>query len=192
MQMNSAEEFGFKKNFIDDNSCNLIINKLKDLMDSKLMKYNNALGRKVVYNPLWEDLNSIFFKYSNLIKDEIKNKYNLKNEIYPALMYLSTFEKGEGQGCHVDDEYPWLDFSSLLYLNDFEGGMLRFRHFDFNYKPEKNELVFWPSSGEKSGHEVTPVLSDDQRHTILICYTKDYSKRLRSLDSAYLKGSLNE
>lgn len=189
MEMNSVEEFGFKKNFIDDNSCELIVNKLKTLINSGSMKYNNALGRKVIYNPLWEDLNPIFFKYSNLIKNEIKNKYNLKKELYPALIYLSTFEKGEEQGCHVDDEYPWLDFSSLLYLNDFEGGLLRFRHFDFNYKPEKNELVFWPSSGEKSSHAVSPLMSEEQRHTILICYTEDYTKRLRSLDSASLEAN---
>lgn len=186
MEMVSVEQFGYKKNFITDEESQIIVDKLKELINSNEMKYNNALGRKVVYNPLWPEINPILFKYSNLIKQEIKNKYNLAEEIYPALVYLSTFEKGEGQGCHIDDEYPWLHFSSLFYLNDFEGGALRFRHFDFNYQPEKNELVLWPSTGIKSGHEVTPLLSDNQRHTVLICYTTEYNKRLRSLDSAIL------
>jgi hypothetical protein len=38
------------------------------------------------------------------------------------------------------------DYSLLLYLNnDFEGGAVRFEHFNYTYHPEKGDLLIFPS-----------------------------------------------
>jgi len=49
------------------------------------------------------------------------------------------------------------DVSILLYLNqDFEGGELSFRQFNYLYKPRVGDLLFFPSHGQFA-HQALPV-----------------------------------
>ena len=51
------------------------------------------------------------------------------------------------------------DMSMLLYLNqDFEGGELSFRQFNFIYRPRAGDLLFFPSNGQYA-HQALPVRS---------------------------------
>lgn len=61
---------------------------------------------------------------------------------------------------HVDDhpDHP-RRVSCVYYFNDnYEGGEIEFKRFNLKYKPNKNELLFFPSTYVYS-HEVLPVIS---------------------------------
>lgn len=187
MIINNSSDIYSVKNFILDDECDLIINKMEFLNNAGQLKYNRALGRKVSYNPTWPELHHIFFKYNKKIKEQIKERYGLSEDIYPTLMYLSTYEQGEFQVDHIDDEFPWIHFSSLIYLNDFEGGEICFPQLNYRYKPGKKELIIWPSEGPKGNHSVSTVLSE-KRYTILFCYTLDKTKTLNMVERENIDG----
>lgn len=51
------------------------------------------------------------------------------------------------------------DMSMLLYLNqDFTGGELSFRQFNYTYRPQAGDLLFFPSNGQYA-HQALPVRS---------------------------------
>lgn len=61
---------------------------------------------------------------------------------------------------HVDDhpDHP-RRISCVYYFNDdYQGGEIEFKRFGIKYKPNKNELLFFPSTYVYS-HEVLPVIS---------------------------------
>ncbi len=85
----------------------------------------------------------------------------------PQVLY---YEPGGLYGPHADSEHfspaegMWQkvidrDVSLLLYLNDeFEGGELNFRQFNYTYRPRAGDLVFFPSDG-RYAHQALPVKS---------------------------------
>jgi predicted 2-oxoglutarate/Fe(II)-dependent dioxygenase YbiX len=80
------------------------------------------------------------------------------------------YETGGLYGPHSDSDHyiaaesHWRkvidrDVSLLLYLNqDFEGGALNFRQFNYTYRPRTGDLLFFPSGGHYA-HEALPVKS---------------------------------
>ena len=92
----------------------------------------------------------IFYKF---VAKRIGKK--IRNVTKPDLM---RYTKGGYYKAHSDSEIfdpdkgIWKkvldrDYSLLLYLNDgFEGGALRFEHFNYTYQPEKGDLLVFPSN----------------------------------------------
>jgi predicted 2-oxoglutarate/Fe(II)-dependent dioxygenase YbiX len=80
------------------------------------------------------------------------------------------YEPGGLYGPHADSDHfiaaesHWRkvidrDVSLLLYLNeDFEGGGLSFRQFNYTYRPRSGDLLCFPSGGQYA-HEALPVKS---------------------------------
>jgi predicted 2-oxoglutarate/Fe(II)-dependent dioxygenase YbiX len=80
------------------------------------------------------------------------------------------YEPGGLYGPHADSDHfiaaenHWRkvidrDVSLLLYLNqEFEGGGLSFRQFNYTYRPRAGDLLCFPSSGQYA-HEALPVKS---------------------------------
>ena len=80
------------------------------------------------------------------------------------------YEPGGLYGPHSDSDHflpaegMWQkvidrDMSMLLYLNqEFEGGELTFRQFNYIYRPRAGDLLFFPSGGQYA-HEALPVQS---------------------------------
>ncbi|MEJ8566716.1 2OG-Fe(II) oxygenase [Elongatibacter sediminis] len=78
------------------------------------------------------------------------------------------YEPGGLYGPHADSDHfmpaegHWRkvidrDVSILLYLNeDFEGGELMFRQFNYRYRPHTGDLLFFPSHGHYA-HQALPV-----------------------------------
>lgn len=65
-----------------------------------------------------------------------------KGGYYKAHSDSEIFDSDEGIWKKVLDR----DYSLLLYLNDdFEGGGVRFEHFNYTYHPEKGDLLVFPS-----------------------------------------------
>lgn len=86
------------------------------------------------------------------------------------LPYVLRYGPGDLYGMHSDAEHldaaarKWYrvvdrDISILMYLNDgYEGGGLRFKHFNYTYQPKAGDLVLFPSSNVYM-HESIPVVS---------------------------------
>lgn len=80
------------------------------------------------------------------------------------------YEPGGLYGPHADSDHfvpaegRWKkvidrDISLLIYLNqDFDGGELSFRQFNYRYRPRTGDLVFFPSHGHYA-HQALPVRS---------------------------------
>jgi len=65
-----------------------------------------------------------------------------KGGYYKAHSDADIFDSKAGVWKKVLDR----DYSLLLYLNnDFEGGAVRFEHFNYTYQPEKGDLLIFPS-----------------------------------------------
>ncbi len=65
-----------------------------------------------------------------------------KGGYYKAHSDSEIFDAEKGVWKKVLDR----DYSLLLYLNDdFEGGAIRFEHFNYTYQPEKGDLLVFPS-----------------------------------------------
>lgn len=61
---------------------------------------------------------------------------------------LVKYQSGDFFTSHRDD-HPLTPrtFSTILYLNnDYVGGDLYFKHFDFKYKPDAGDLIIFPSN----------------------------------------------
>jgi predicted 2-oxoglutarate/Fe(II)-dependent dioxygenase YbiX len=83
----------------------------------------------------------------------------------PAILY---YQPGGKYGEHADSQYYdakqnlWIkcldrDYSLLIYLNDdFTGGELYFKKFDYSYRPRAGDLVLFPSNHIYM-HEARPV-----------------------------------
>ena len=73
---------------------------------------------------------------------------------------LVRYEVGEYFKSHRDD-HPLTPrtLSTVVYINDdYDGGELYFKYFDFKYKPEFGDLVIFPSNYAYH-HESTPITS---------------------------------
>lgn len=68
------------------------------------------------------------------------------------------------------------DYSILFYLSDdFEGGNIHFNLFKFAYKPQKGDMVFFPSDSRYM-HTAEPVLSGTRYAIVSWCAVKESVK----------------
>lgn len=85
--------------------------------------------------------------------------YNLKLTYMEAVNFVK-YGVGEHFDVHSDHGYSYIcTVSSVTYLNDdYEGGELWFKHLDYTIKPEKGDIVVFPSTFIYS-HASLPVKS---------------------------------
>lgn len=84
---------------------------------------------------------------SDLAVEDHSLKYNIVMNYREAVNFVK-YGKGEQFNVHSDhgDEYT-CTVSSVMYLNDdYEGGELYFRNFDYTYVPCAGDIVICPSS----------------------------------------------
>lgn len=97
----------------------------------------------------------------NSFADEIEKDYqNYYNVLVPEHRGYSIlkYSKNEQFTDHIDHTvYEPRTISTIWYINDdYEGGEICFPRFDIKYKPNKNELLLFPSTYTYN-HSVTPV-----------------------------------
>lgn len=126
------------------------------------------------------------FPYNNRVMDLLK-KYGHKanqvhkdlngfvNPIYVFKAFGSVWMPGTKGGLHLDaqDPEPWIEFSTVIYLNnpdEYDGGVIFFPNQDYEYKPRQYSAVFFPSAGSEYIHGITTVNSGI-RHTALYMHT---------------------
>ena len=97
-----------------------------------------------------------------------KVTYNFDGVLCREQTNLTEWPVNCGRIPHNDYEYPWTSFSTILYLNDdFDGGELIFTQQNITIKPEKGDVVVFPSQSKVLEHEVKPP-TDKSRYTLAI------------------------
>lgn len=127
-------------------------------------------GTSLPYNPV---VMNILKKYSDKSNELHKNINGFVNPIYTFKAFGSHWVPGTKGGLHLDaqDPEPFIEFSTVIYLNDeFEGGHIFFPNQDFVYKPKKYSAVFFPSAGSEYIHGITTVTAG-HRYTALYMHT---------------------
>lgn len=129
-------------------------------------------GTAFPYNKTVMDLLIKYGHKSNKVHQDVNG---FVNPIYVFKAFGSWWNPGTKGGLHLDaqDPEPWIEWSTIIYLNDpseYEGGVIYFPNQDFEYKPRQYSAVFFPSAGSEYIHGITTVESG-KRHTALYMHT---------------------
>ena len=129
-------------------------------------------GTNFPYN---DRIMSLLVKYGHKSNGVHKELNGYVNPIYVFKGFGSKWNNGAHGGLHTDaqDPEPWIEWSTVIYLNDpaeYNGGLIYFPNQDFEYKPRKYSAVFFPSAGTEYVHGITPVTGGD-RYTCLYMHT---------------------
>jgi hypothetical protein len=160
-------------NFITEEDAKILI--AEQLKPSEINPYPEYYkerygGTAFPYN---KNVMDILKKYSFLSNEKHKELNGFINPIYTFKAFGSCWLPGTKGGLHIDAQgpEPWIEFSTIIYLNDeFDGGDIYFPNQGFAYKPKKYSAVFFPSAGSEYIHGVTTVKSGI-RHTALYMHT---------------------
>lgn len=117
----------------------------------------------------------ILIKYGHKSNEVHKQDNGFVNPIYVFKSFGSVWLPGTEGGLHLDaqDPEPFIEFSTIIYLNDpseYEGGVIYFPNQNFEYKPRKYSAVFFPSAGSEYIHGITKI-TKGIRHTALYMHT---------------------
>lgn len=129
-------------------------------------------GTAFPYNKVVMDILRKYGEKSNEVHKEING---FVNPIYVFKAFGSHWIAGSKGGLHMDAQgpEPWIEFSTVIYLNDpseYEGGVIYFPNQDFEYKPRQYSAVFFPSAGSEYIHGITTV-TNGHRYTALYMHT---------------------
>lgn len=161
------------ENFITAEDADLLIREQKN--PSSINPYPEYYskrfgGTSLPYNPVVQE---VMIKYGLMANQVHQDANGFKNPIYVFKGFGSHWVPGTKGAAHIDaqDPEPWIEFSTIIYLNDdFEGGEIYFPNQDFVYKPKKYSAVFFPSAGSEYIHGITTITKGD-RYTALYMHT---------------------
>lgn len=122
---------------------------------------------------------SLLKKYSDIVNKLNKDNNGFVPELYTVSAVLSLWPEGSYAGKHIDSHsgYEFVQFSSVLYLNDnYSGGELYFPNQDFLYKPKAGDIVTFPSGGTEYMHSVNRV-TEGKRYTMAMWHSMEKEKR---------------
>lgn len=184
------------KNFISKETCDIIIDGLKDKYIDHPKDQYHPFGKSIFHVYLNGEratqldknkelkTDSIIYDLINLLQFSISSQFNLsKNDIKIKDMTYVMLEKDQGIPKHNDFAVSKnVVYSAILYLNDnYEGGEIVF--FDEPWTndetsttliPETGMLVFFEGDG-KAVHEVRPVTLG-KRHNFTIFFEGNVEK----------------
>ena len=117
----------------------------RDCVDCKLGEMHikhlpsQFMGLKDVYNDTTTVLTECLSDY--------ESRYNIRMDFMEAINFV-RYGVGQHFGVHSDHGFSYnCTVSSVLYLNDdYEGGELWFPYMDVTFKPQKGDLVIFPST----------------------------------------------
>jgi hypothetical protein len=163
------------EDFISQEDADILINEIKfgypKEKESYPAYYSDRYGGTAF--PYNDTVTQLMRKYGHKA-NEVHKEYNgFVNPIYVFKYFGNSNPIGWEGELHADsvDPEPWIEFSTVIYLNDeFTGGKIYFPNQDFEYSPKKLSAVFFPSAGTEYVHGVTKVLSGS-RYTIPIMHT---------------------
>jgi hypothetical protein len=146
--------------------------------------YENDIKNKLLARPTMD-----LFKGEELVKvrsliskilDKIKDFYSVTDDLYMCSMFVAKQYPGAEVGMHSDVDNGvnlHFEYSAVLYLNTLKvGGELKFVSLNYSHKPEKGDLVFFPSK-TTGMHYVKPV--EEDRYSLCFWTTKDKNFELK-------------
>lgn len=152
------------------------------LSEDQLERGNRLLDKKTISpwigNPMVHVVSKFSkenMEYLSEIQEQTVNRiyrvFDETEQMYPTDVQLGQWEIGGTASAHTDTNYSeYCIYSSIAYLSgDFEGGTLWFPDIDFEYKPQRGDLILFPSGFI---HQVDPVTAGVRR-TIIDFYTFD-------------------
>ena len=100
------------------------------------------------------DKKDLISQYLLRIIDATKKAFEVSDEMYVCSVWIAKQYEGAKVPYHDDTDSEnnmHFKYSAILYLNKTSrGGELRFKDYDFSYKPEAGDLVIFPTQG--TGH----------------------------------------
>lgn len=123
-------------------------------------------GTAFPYNKKVIDILRSYAKKSNLIQ---KDFFNAERDVIITKSFGSGWSVGQSGDPHIDaiDKEPFIEFSTVIYLNDeYEGGQIYFPKQNFYLKPKKYSAVFFPGNDYDYLHGVSEIKSGN-RYTAL-------------------------
>lgn len=163
------------EDFITQEDADTLINEIKfgspKTPESYPEYYKTRFGGTAF--PYNDTVTQLMRTYGHKANELHKTLNGFVNPIYVFKYFGNHNPVGWSAELHVDsvDPEPWIEFSTVVYLNDdFTGGEIYFPNQNFSYKPKKLSAVFFPSAGSEYIHGVTEILSGN-RYTIPIMHT---------------------
>ncbi len=163
------------ENFISKEDAQILID--EQMSPSEINPYPEYYSKRFggtafPYNKRVMDLLIKYGKKANTVHQELNG---FLNPIYVFKAFGSHWMTGTRGGLHIDaqDPEPWIEWSTVIYLNDpseYDGGVIYFPNQGFEYKPKQYSAVFFPSAGSEYIHGITTVNSG-KRHTALYMHT---------------------
>lgn len=95
--------------------------------------------------------------YANIVRDKIKEVFELEQEIYPDLLCITKWLPETSHGLHAPsqnldgtpNDLHWRRFGAILFLNeDYDGGEIYFPKQNITINPKQNTLLLYPGTAE--------------------------------------------
>jgi len=118
--------------------------------------YRDCLDLKVS-SAHWQVLPEELSEIKNIYEDtesilrsclsDYESRYNFKMEFMEAINFVK-YNPGQHFAVHTDHGFSYnCTLSSIVYFNDdYEGGELWFPYLEINFKPQKGDVIFFPST----------------------------------------------
>lgn len=127
----------------------------REFYEFKRDRYEANIPKTVSIHAHSEKINFIE-KYSQKVLSLFNDKFN-EDYLVISAFWMTVLGKDTGLPYHADNhkDAEHLYKSAVIYLNDdFDGGYLKFKDYEFTYKPKKNSIIIFPSDYV---HKITPV-----------------------------------
>lgn len=112
-----------------------------------------------IHDRFYKEMNNHFYEAFNPCEEDYKSEYGLTTEWHDTWSLLK-YNEGQFFTNHVDDDIVYhRRVSTTYYMNDdYTGGEINFPRWGLSIKPEKHDLLIFPSIYTYN-HSVSPVLS---------------------------------
>lgn len=132
--------------------------------------------------PEFQEIKNVYEETETIIKNclaDYEKRYNFKMEYMEAINFV-RYEVGQHFQVHSDDGFSYsCTVSSVGYFNDdYEGGEIWFPQQDITFKPQKGDVILFPSNYMYS-HASLPVI-DGVKYSAVTMF--DYNDRTHVLD----------
>jgi hypothetical protein len=100
--------------------------------------------------PEFEEIKKAYEDVDSILKtclSDYEKRFNFKMEFMEAINFVK-YKEGNHFSVHTDHGFSYTcTLSSVAYLNDgYEGGELWFPYMNLKFKPQKGDIVFFPST----------------------------------------------
>lgn len=143
---------------------------------------NRALNGPSIYNDHSKEIGKLLYDIKNRVGKQIKESYNLNEEVYADIFQIVRWFPGMQQSPHCDDmtdqpnpDLDWFKhrhFGAIVYLNDdYDGGHTYYPQYNLYIKPESGMLAVHPGDPYHM-HGVTKI-ENEMRYTLASFWTFD-------------------